>query len=241
MEFGHRFQWAKSIVTAILPEAGCRLRYGIMMDEFDDGVEPVVEEGQGSKVGLIAIAVAIVGIVVGIAGIVMANMAQKEIKTLETKLASQPDKTPELEKAVAEMDERLVKLGSEFVKLGRQDRQLQENTQSAFDSVLRDVKANRQGINEVTEKLGELVEKLEDWQPTRTSSIPASSSIPETSGQEANTVEASESGFHVIRSGDTLSKIAQQYGVSLSQLQNANPTVNPRALQIGQRIRIPTP
>jgi LysM repeat protein len=212
-----------------------------MMDEFDDGVEPAVEEGQGSKIGFIAIAVAIVGIVVGITGIVMANMAQKEIKTLEAKLASQPDKTPELEKAVGEMDERLVKLGSEFVKLGRQDRQLQENTQAAFDAVLRDVKANRQGINEVTEKLGELVDKLENWQPARTASIPSSSGPVETGGEEADGLEASESGFHVIKSGDTLSKIAQQYGVSLSQLQNANPTVNPRALQIGQRIRIPKP
>jgi LysM repeat protein len=212
-----------------------------MMDEFDDGEESVVHEGQGSRMGLIAMAVAVVGIVVGVTGIVLANMAQKEIKTLEAKLASQPDKTPELEKAVADMDERLVKLGSEFVKLGRQDRQIQENTQSAFDSVLRDIKANRQGINDVTEKLGELVEKLENWQPSRTPVVPAATTATSSGGAESVGETESESEIHVIQSGDTLSKIAQQYGVTLSQLQNANPTVNPRALQIGQRIRIPNP
>jgi LysM repeat protein len=44
---------------------------------------------------------------------------------------------------------------------------------------------------------------------------------------------------HIVQSGDTLSKIANEYGVTLSQLQAANPRVNPRALQIGQRIVIP--
>lgn len=214
-----------------------------MMDEFDDGIESVAEEGPGSKMGLIAIAVAVVGIVVGVTGIVMANMAQKEIKTLEARLASQPDKTPELEEALVDMDERLVKLGSEFVKLGRQDRQLQENTQSAFDSVLRDIKANRQGINEVTEKLGELVEKLENWTPTpaKTAAVPSGSVAVDSPTEEAFSGEDTESAIHVVQSGDTLSKIAKAYGVTLTQLQNANPTVNPRALQIGQRLRIPSP
>jgi LysM repeat protein len=210
-----------------------------MMDEFDEGVDPVVDEGSGSKVALIAIAVAIVGIVVGVTGIILANMAQKEVKTLEAKIASQPDKTPELESALSDMEERLVKLGSEFVKLGRQDRQLQENTQSAFDSVLRDIKSNRDGINDVTIKLGELVEKLEDWQPSRPSVVAATSTVGTNAESVSEDVATAEGGIHVIVSGDTLSKIAKQYGLSLSQLQTANPTVNPRALQIGQRIRIP--
>jgi LysM repeat protein len=33
--------------------------------------------------------------------------------------------------------------------------------------------------------------------------------------------------------------VAKKFGVSLSALMAANPTVNPRALQIGQKIVIP--
>ena len=43
-----------------------------------------------------------------------------------------------------------------------------------------------------------------------------------------------------VRSGDTLERIARLFGVSLSQLKRANDNVNPRRLQIGQKIYIPT-
>jgi nucleoid-associated protein YgaU len=139
------------------------------------------------------------------------------------------------------MEERLVKLGGEFVKLGRADRQLQENTQSAFDAVLKDVKTNREGINDVTGKLTELVTKLENWQPSTASARQVMDPAPGGSGGDETGAEAAvaEGGIHIVRSGDTLSKIAAEYGVTLSQLQAANPRVNPRALQIGQRIVIP--
>lgn len=44
---------------------------------------------------------------------------------------------------------------------------------------------------------------------------------------------------HRVRRGETLSHIARRYGVSLALLRSANAEVNPRALQIGERIRVP--
>jgi len=44
----------------------------------------------------------------------------------------------------------------------------------------------------------------------------------------------------VIRSGDTFFALAQRFGVSVADLQAANPGVNPNALQIGQLVCIPT-
>jgi D-alanyl-D-alanine carboxypeptidase/D-alanyl-D-alanine-endopeptidase (penicillin-binding protein 4) len=44
---------------------------------------------------------------------------------------------------------------------------------------------------------------------------------------------------HRIRSGDTLSEIAQQYGISVSALQKANPGLNARRLRLGQTLKIP--
>jgi LysM repeat protein len=44
----------------------------------------------------------------------------------------------------------------------------------------------------------------------------------------------------VIRKGDTLSAIAQRFGVSLAALERANPSINPDRLTIGTKIIIPS-
>jgi peptidoglycan endopeptidase LytF len=46
---------------------------------------------------------------------------------------------------------------------------------------------------------------------------------------------------YIIRSGDTLFAIARRFNVSLSDLLDANPGIDPEALQIGQVICIPRP
>jgi membrane-bound lytic murein transglycosylase D len=50
-----------------------------------------------------------------------------------------------------------------------------------------------------------------------------------------------ELSIHVVRSGDTLSGIARDYGVALEWIMELNPTVKPLTLQIGSRILVPRP
>ena len=45
---------------------------------------------------------------------------------------------------------------------------------------------------------------------------------------------------YTIKSGDTLSQIAQKFNVSLNALTAANPNVNPNSMSIGQTIKIPS-
>lgn len=47
-------------------------------------------------------------------------------------------------------------------------------------------------------------------------------------------------GTHLVRRGDTLSSIARRYGTSVQALQDLNNLASPRALQAGQRIKIPS-
>ena len=227
-----------------LPERVAGVRFIAMMEDFDDVITEEEIPEQSSKMGLIAVFIGILGVVVGVTGIVLANMAQSQVRTLEAKLAARPDKTADIQKSMDSLDERLVKLGGEFVKLGRADRQIQENTQKAFTEVSNDITENREAINGLTTKLTELVGKLENWTPT--TSVRAGSSSASGSSGEGTTpaVEPgtlTEDGIYTIQSGDTFSKIAKKMGVSLSQLMTANPTANPNALQIGQRIVIPKP
>lgn len=49
---------------------------------------------------------------------------------------------------------------------------------------------------------------------------------------------ASRKAFYVIRAGDTLSSISLKTGVSVVTLTSLNPSVNPNALQTGQRLRL---
>jgi hypothetical protein len=46
------------------------------------------------------------------------------------------------------------------------------------------------------------------------------------------------SRFYVVRPGDSLTGISLKTGVSVGKLEALNPTVNPNALQTGQRIRL---
>lgn len=52
---------------------------------------------------------------------------------------------------------------------------------------------------------------------------------------------AEDSGrFHVVQPGDTLTRIAGNYEISLQELLDVNPNVDPRRLRPGQRVRLPS-
>jgi LysM repeat protein len=46
---------------------------------------------------------------------------------------------------------------------------------------------------------------------------------------------------YTVRSGDTLSQLAQKFNVTLDALMAANPSVDPNAMSVGQTLRIPGP
>lgn len=60
-----------------------------------------------------------------------------------------------------------------------------------------------------------------------------------TNKQKFINAPASGSRTYTIREGDTLTKIASQQGITLKQLEDANPGVEPTKLQIGQKLVLP--
>ena len=44
--------------------------------------------------------------------------------------------------------------------------------------------------------------------------------------------------FYVVKSGDNLTSIAKNTGISIATLQSLNPNLDPNALQTGQRLRL---
>jgi membrane-bound lytic murein transglycosylase D len=56
---------------------------------------------------------------------------------------------------------------------------------------------------------------------------------------ETATMPLLEFRIHVIVAGDTLSEMAQTYGVSVEVIQEFNPRLSPRALQLGAKVLVP--
>ena len=75
--------------------------------------------------------------------------------------------------------------------------------------------------------------QLKNGQTKATVKATKKESLP---AQEAN---KSTTRIHVIKSGETFSKVSKLYGVSLTALMKANKNLNPNELRIGQEIVIP--
>lgn len=77
-------------------------------------------------------------------------------------------------------------------------------------------------------------------QASRTSSSSSSDAQPPTHTtitHRPRHVRAAPKAY-VVKAGDTLSLIADKTGVSLDQIQELNPDVDPNALQTGQRLKL---
>jgi LysM repeat protein len=68
---------------------------------------------------------------------------------------------------------------------------------------------------------------------------PATSLVPPARASDLTASAPGETKEYVIAHGDTLGLIAKRNGLSLKALMAANPSVEPRKLQVGQKIQIP--
>jgi teichoic acid transport system ATP-binding protein len=59
-----------------------------------------------------------------------------------------------------------------------------------------------------------------------------------TSTGEARTTPTSQPRTYTVKSGDTLGTIAEQTGVSVAELQELNPDLDPQSLTVGDKIRL---
>jgi LysM repeat protein len=71
--------------------------------------------------------------------------------------------------------------------------------------------------------------------PTPSSTVTPSTPI----SPMVNTSESAGASEHVIVKGDTFATLATKYGVSVKQIQAANPNLSPTKLKIGDKVKIP--
>ncbi len=237
------------------------------MDDLDTHPNGFGDDSAGSesssKLPLLGLIIGLVGIVLGLGGIFMGAQAGNALRDYQESLAARPDTTGQrisnidiqieqlreqmnrIPRQLESIEERLASMGSAQVALQRADREIRDQTQRALDNVTREVSSNRSQLNATTERLEELIDQFQASRrpsapvastPTTTTSTPSYSYYDDDDTPQRDTTPE---GVHVVESGDTLSSIANRYGVSLSQLMAANPGVDPRRMRIGQHIVIP--
>ena len=174
----------------------------------------------------------IVAIVLGAFGLFIGYSAKRSVSALHTgieQVTSSKGRLAYLEDQVKSIEGRLVNVGAETVQNKNQIRGVREQVIRTLDSISREVLLSQNQVNTGT---------------TRTEK-PSGSSItrarPDSTAsyQREGASSAASTGYHVIRPGDTFGKLARQYGVTVEAIFQANPKVDPRRLQIGQKIRIP--
>ncbi len=122
---------------------------------------------------------------------------------------------------------------------------------AAADGIASKVDQDGAAIAGLHSAVQDALNKLQDTinqHTTELASLKSSGSRAPTASGSKGTATAAEAsnvgpngGTHVITSGETLGILARKYGVTVKEIQDANPGVDSSKLRIGQKITIPAP
>jgi LysM repeat protein len=224
-----------------------------------DSESPADPSGGSNKLILLALGVGVVGILLGVTGIYLATQSANALDAYRAEVRAAGDPAAEalgaleaLERSVGakfdDVEGRLGNMGGSIVRLQRQGagaevakqiQDLRDQTQSAFDAVSKEVQANRVQLNETNSRLEQLVARgVTRPSGGSATASPATSAAP--ASPAAPALEAPAGGsIHTVESGETMVSIARRYGITLGMLMQANPSVEPRRMQIGDSLVIP--
>jgi membrane-bound lytic murein transglycosylase D len=94
-------------------------------------------------------------------------------------------------------------------------------------------------LSEIGEKYHVSVNQLKSWNGLRSNTIRVGQRLRVGSGSSRSASASSGSSIHIVRPGDTISGVAQRYGVSQSALRAANGLGSSSMIRAGTRLKIP--
>jgi len=180
--------------------------------------------------------IAIAALTFGIAGLVLGFVAFQKTSQID-EIAVMKDANSTISESVAGLQEEVSGLSKKYVAKSYVD-QFADSTQGAFTQIAEQLTKVRTQSRADTIKIAELEAKLTSGVPVRAAPTRSSASTSSSTPQTSSSVPPGGTEY-VIQSGDTLGRVATQFGISLSKLQSANPSVQPRYLKVGQKIVIP--
>lgn len=185
-------------------------------EQRDQSGETPPREGSSSLMAAAALLGALAGIALGAAGLYYGTSSMKQISALRESETVSPEDLAALQKDVSQIRDKLGQMDKQSNLFGRQLREVKSKTQSGFENMSKAVESTRAVVAELQQKMSQPAVK------------------------EAARPAAPASDYHTVRSGDTFEKLARQYDTTVEAFLTANPGANPRRLQIGQRVKIPS-
>ncbi|MGE9295133.1 MAG: LysM peptidoglycan-binding domain-containing protein [Puniceicoccales bacterium] len=213
--------------------------------------------GMGSM--LVPVLIGVAGVVLGGAALYFSLSGTDEAGAAQQRLESMTAKAEGLETRIRDLEAKYAQMATQASSMDKDIDQVVNDTKTAFRQVGIEINRNREQIDQNADALTELIQTLNrTGRPASAggaqAAAPAQPAAPvsEESARERlplateNVEEESEEvviiaddQVHTIRSGDTFTKLSQQYNVSVAAILAANPDVDPRRLAVGQKITIP--
>ncbi len=160
------------------------------------------------------------GIIVGVIALLLGGYSAITLSKVNRQLAEHDTKVGEIEALKAQVSTA----ADSGAKAARDVQGLQRSMQDAF--------------NQVGPELARLGGEVTKLQEAAKKPAPAPETTKGGATKKGGPVEAGP-GEYVIKSGDTLAKVARAKNISLADLQAVNPGVNSSALKVGQKIKLP--
>ncbi len=185
-------------------------------------------------IGIAAVIIAVVGVWLGWLGFSKAS----ELEARIAEISGAADSISNLESTVSDNSEMLRKTAGKISSI-------ESNLSTVSGAIEKDVSDVKRNMRNLAMQAGTALKKVEALEergiaaaPVR-SSEPVASTLTSKGDSSAPSSPPSSSTTHTIASGDTYGKLSTKYKVSVNDLLDANPGVDPRRLRIGQKILIP--
>ena len=207
---------------------------------IDTEPESNEESGDSSKLPIVLGLVGVAAILLAGLSLYLGTNTTRAVEQLDRKmqgLEARADPTAALSSEIEQLRAQLEELQESIERVGGATTRIRGDTQRSLESLAREIQSNRGNISRHAELLNEfnqVIANLQQPATTRQTSPEATAPRNETTDQERP-----EDGYHVIVAGDTFGSLARRYGVTVDQIQQANPDLDPRRLRIGERVRIP--
>ncbi len=203
------------------------------MEDFDDALLPEERKG-ASKVGvIITSALVVLCLFIGLIALYFAYQARTELVEFQNELKAKPDQTIELRAELEKLNKSILNVGAETVRNKRKADADRDRSRKANDELRRGVSRNRQRIEDFDGQVARIATNVVDEPKSSREILPAEIAIG-----EVESGEKSQADYHIVQPGDNFGKLADQYETTIDAFFRANPGVNPRRLQIGQKLKI---
>jgi len=207
-----------------------------------------MEENQASSVSIknfLPLALGLIACALGAAALFLSINAAAKLSVFEKEASEKLDKAMSVAVEFKGMNSKIDNVVLQFEDMKSasklQSETINTNLRKTVDAISNAINENRNLIVANQNAIKELAERsIKRAEPVAVAVAPNPVPTDSTEATPATSTSSDDdSKIYVIKSGDTFSKIAKQFKVSIEAIEKANPNTSSSKLQIGQKIVIP--